>query len=141
MHLRQPVQQFARLIHPCLMDNDPTTGSVPLALVKGVPMLKITSKKIKQVVVRLRGDTITWTSRIGGRGRFYFDFGNWGSSMCSRRQRNSRTSNRATAYRSPSRRSMADHSLRSECAVEGLAHDRSDRLFGSDNCGQLVLSI
>jgi len=41
---------------------------VPAALVAGVPMLKMTSKKIKQVLVRLEDGAIAWASRSNRRG-------------------------------------------------------------------------
>ena len=49
------------------MAND-SPGSVPSALVAGVPMLKISSKKIKQVIVRLHDGVITWASRNNSKG-------------------------------------------------------------------------
>jgi hypothetical protein len=41
---------------------------IPQALVNGVPMLKISSKKIKQVIVRLEDLAITWASGTGNKG-------------------------------------------------------------------------
>ena len=41
--------------------------AVPLALRKGVPMLKISSKKIKQVIVRIEDDAIMWSSMKGSK--------------------------------------------------------------------------
>lgn len=41
---------------------------VPPLLAAGVPMLKVSSKKIKPVTVRLTDTAITWPSLKGGRG-------------------------------------------------------------------------
>ena len=46
---------------------------VPAQLVAGVPMLKISSKKIKQVIVRLDDGAIHWQSRKGSKGQLGFD--------------------------------------------------------------------
>ncbi|KAL7424581.1 hypothetical protein Q5752_000265 [Cryptotrichosporon argae] len=45
----------------------PAGGDVPAALERGVPMLKVSSKKIKQIIVRLSGTAITWASANSGR--------------------------------------------------------------------------
>ncbi|WWD17929.1 hypothetical protein CI109_102374 [Kwoniella shandongensis] len=45
------------------MSNHDGVEIVPPALVQGVPMLKISSKKIKQVIVRIRGGGISWSSK------------------------------------------------------------------------------
>lgn len=42
---------------------------VPPLLAAGVPMLKVSSKKIKPVTVRLTDTAITWPSLKGGRGQ------------------------------------------------------------------------
>ena len=49
------------------MSND-SPGAIPAALVSGVPMLKISSKKIKQVIIRLDGGSISWASRNESKG-------------------------------------------------------------------------
>lgn len=41
---------------------------VPKALVKGVPMLKISSKKMKQVIMKLHEGCITWAGSSNSRG-------------------------------------------------------------------------
>jgi hypothetical protein len=52
-----------------------STGEQDLALVvppllqRGVPMLKISSKKIKQVIIRLEDGAIHWASRKGTKGK------------------------------------------------------------------------
>lgn len=50
--------------------HDTATGpyAIPPALAAGVPMLKVSSKKIKPVNVRLSPTTITWPSLKGGKG-------------------------------------------------------------------------
>ncbi|WVQ97242.1 hypothetical protein IAU59_004352 [Kwoniella sp. CBS 9459] len=53
---------------PSLFTMESTTESsdpsfVPTALVQGVPMLKISSRKIKQVIFRVRGGAISWSSK------------------------------------------------------------------------------
>ena len=50
-----------------MSDDSPGQG-VPPALVDGVPMLKISSKKMKQVIIRLHDGAITWASRKDSRG-------------------------------------------------------------------------
>ncbi|WWC66358.1 uncharacterized protein I206_100259 [Kwoniella pini CBS 10737] len=45
------------------MDSTAVDGIVPLALVQGVPMLKISSRKMKQVIMRIRNDGISWSSK------------------------------------------------------------------------------
>ena len=42
---------------------------VPSTLAKGVPMLKISSKKIKQVIIRIEDGAITWASGKGSKGK------------------------------------------------------------------------
>jgi len=48
-------------------------GELRLALVTGVPMLKISSKKIKQVIVRLVDGAISWHSRKGTKGQLVME--------------------------------------------------------------------
>jgi phosphatidylinositol phospholipase C delta len=43
--------------------------AVPPALVAGVPMLKISSKKMKQVVMRLEGGAISWAGSGNSKGQ------------------------------------------------------------------------
>lgn len=43
-------------------------SGLPRQLTSGVPMLKVSSKKIKPVIVTLSPTTITWPSLKGGRG-------------------------------------------------------------------------
>nr|XP_018267148.1 phosphatidylinositol phospholipase C, delta [Kwoniella dejecticola CBS 10117]OBR89306.1 phosphatidylinositol phospholipase C, delta [Kwoniella dejecticola CBS 10117] len=45
------------------MDSTAVDGIVPMALVQGVPMLKISSRKMKQVIIRIRNDGISWSSK------------------------------------------------------------------------------
>lgn len=47
---------------------DAEVDGVPPLLAAGVPMLKVSSKKIKPVTVRLSDSAITWPSLKGGRG-------------------------------------------------------------------------
>ena len=44
-------------------------GEIPRVLALGVPMLKMSSKKIKQVVIRLLDNSITWEGRNNSEGR------------------------------------------------------------------------
>ncbi|WWC86214.1 uncharacterized protein L201_001087 [Kwoniella dendrophila CBS 6074] len=46
-----------------IMDSTAVDGVVPVALAQGVPMLKISSRKMKQVIIRLRNDGISWSSK------------------------------------------------------------------------------
>ena len=43
--------------------------AVPPSLVAGVPMLKISSKKMKQVVMRLEGGAISWAGSGNSKGQ------------------------------------------------------------------------
>lgn len=43
-------------------------SELPKQLTSGVPMLKVSSKKIKPVIVTLSPTTITWPSLKGGKG-------------------------------------------------------------------------
>jgi hypothetical protein len=43
---------------------------IPRALARGVPMLKISSKKIKQVIIRIEDSAIHWASRRGTKGKY-----------------------------------------------------------------------
>jgi hypothetical protein len=43
--------------------------STPNPLAKGVPMLKVSSKKIKHRIISLEADEIRWESRKGGKSR------------------------------------------------------------------------
>ncbi|OCF55510.1 phosphatidylinositol phospholipase C, delta [Kwoniella mangroviensis CBS 10435] len=45
------------------MDSTAVDGIVPMALVQGVPMLKISSKKMKQVIIRVNNGGISWSSK------------------------------------------------------------------------------
>ncbi|KAK8865887.1 hypothetical protein IAR55_001035 [Kwoniella newhampshirensis] len=45
------------------MSQNAEDDMVPPALTQGVPMLKISSKKIKQVIVRIRNGGISWSSK------------------------------------------------------------------------------
>lgn len=54
------------------MSENPASAVVPLALRNGVPMLKTSSKKIKQVIVRLEEGSIQWASRQGTKGQLRF---------------------------------------------------------------------
>ncbi|WVQ85423.1 hypothetical protein IAT38_007588 [Cryptococcus sp. DSM 104549] len=51
-----------RLAFNITMDTD-ASGIVPPLLIQGVPMLKISSKKIKQVIFRIRNGSISWSSK------------------------------------------------------------------------------
>ncbi|WRT64100.1 uncharacterized protein IL334_001029 [Kwoniella shivajii] len=48
---------------PYRMDSTAVDGLVPTALVHGVPMLKISSRKMKQVIIRIRNGGISWSSK------------------------------------------------------------------------------
>nr|XP_019049181.1 phosphatidylinositol phospholipase C, delta [Kwoniella bestiolae CBS 10118]OCF28111.1 phosphatidylinositol phospholipase C, delta [Kwoniella bestiolae CBS 10118] len=45
------------------MASGDVDGMVPMALVQGVPMLKISSKKMKQVIIRINNGGISWSSK------------------------------------------------------------------------------
>ena len=45
---------------------------VPTALRRGVPMLKISSKKIKQVIIRIQDNAIDWSTTKVSRGELFF---------------------------------------------------------------------
>lgn len=52
-----------------LLRMDTDSSVVPLQLQMGVPMLKISSKKIKQVIFKIRSGCILWSSKKDSRGR------------------------------------------------------------------------
>lgn len=52
-----------------LLRMDTDSSVVPLQLQMGVPMLKISSKKIKQVIFKIRNGCILWSSKKDSRGR------------------------------------------------------------------------
>jgi hypothetical protein len=58
----------ARRIRPSWLAMSDLAVPVPTPLVAGVPMLKISSKKMKQVIMRLDDGCITWAGSSNSKG-------------------------------------------------------------------------